>query len=76
MQTLTLPQKAAFANAPLPHTAQLPKASKPLHSLVLIADDDSLVRAIKHLTSEDENRHVRRITDPAFVTRLLDNNDS
>jgi CheY-like chemotaxis protein len=35
-----------------------------------------LVRAIKRLTSEDENRHVRRITNPAFVTRLLDNTDS
>lgn len=35
-----------------------------------------LLRAIRYLTSEDENRHVRRITDPAFVTRLLDNNDS
>jgi DNA-binding response OmpR family regulator len=32
-----------------------------------------LVRAIKRLTSEDENRHVRRITNPAFVTRLLGN---
>ena len=31
-----------------------------------------LVRAIKRLTSEDEKRHVRRITNPAFVTRLLD----
>jgi CheY-like chemotaxis protein len=30
-----------------------------------------LVRAIKRLTSEDETRHVRRITNPAFVTRLL-----
>jgi len=34
-----------------------------------------LVRAIKRLTSEDENRHVRRITDPAFVTRLLEGED-
>jgi CheY-like chemotaxis protein len=34
-----------------------------------------LVRAIKRLTSEDENRHVRRITNPAFVTRLLDSAD-
>jgi DNA-binding response OmpR family regulator len=33
-----------------------------------------LVRAIKRLTSEDKNRHFRRITNPAFVTRLLDNN--
>jgi CheY-like chemotaxis protein len=30
-----------------------------------------LVRAIKRLTSEDEKRHDRRITNPAFVTRLL-----
>jgi DNA-binding response OmpR family regulator len=30
-----------------------------------------LVRAIKRLTSEDENRHVRRITNRAFVTQLL-----
>jgi len=42
---------------------------KPLNIAVLL-------RAIKFLTSEDESRHVRRITDPAFVTRLLDNNDS
>jgi CheY-like chemotaxis protein len=30
-----------------------------------------LVRAIKKLTNEDENRHVRRITDRAFVTKFL-----
>ena len=30
-----------------------------------------LVRAIKRLTSEEENRHVRRITNRAFVTQLL-----
>ncbi len=30
-----------------------------------------LVRAIKRLTSEDEKRHVRRITNRAFVTQLL-----
>jgi DNA-binding response OmpR family regulator len=30
-----------------------------------------LVRAIKLLTSEDENHHVRRITNRAFVTQLL-----
>lgn len=30
-----------------------------------------LVRAIKRLTSEDEKRHDRRITNPAFVTQLL-----
>lgn len=35
-----------------------------------------LVRAVKRFTSEDESRHVRRITNPAFVTRLLDNNYS
>jgi DNA-binding response OmpR family regulator len=36
-----------------------------------------LLRAIMRLINEDENRHVRRITNPAFVTRLLDsNNDS
>src|SRR5881394_3617714 len=35
-----------------------------------------LVRAIKHLTSEDESRHIRRISDPAFITRLLDNDGS
>ncbi len=35
-----------------------------------------LVRAVKRLTSEDESRHVRRITNPAFVTRLLDNDYS
>ena len=35
-----------------------------------------LVRAIKRLTSEDENRHVRRVTSRAFVTRLLDSADA
>ena len=30
-----------------------------------------LVDAIKRLTSEDKNRHVRRITNRAFVTQLL-----
>jgi len=35
-----------------------------------------LVRAIQRLTSEDKNRHVRRITKRAFVTRLLDNTGS
>jgi CheY-like chemotaxis protein len=35
-----------------------------------------LVRAIKRLTSEDEKRHVRRITNPAFVTQLLDSVNS
>ncbi len=35
-----------------------------------------LVHAIKRLTSEDEKRHVRRITNPAFVTRLLDSVNS
>ena len=35
-----------------------------------------LVRAIKNLTSEDENRHVRRITNRAFVTQLLGSADS
>jgi len=29
-----------------------------------------LVRAIKRLTSEDENRHVRRITNRGFVTQF------
>ena len=35
-----------------------------------------LVRAIKRLTSENEKRHVRRITNRAFVTRLLDSANS
>ena len=35
-----------------------------------------LVRAIKRLTSEDENRHVRRITNRGFVTQLLDGGNS
>jgi len=35
-----------------------------------------LVRAVKRFTSGDESRQVRRISDPAFVTRLLDNNYS
>jgi len=30
-----------------------------------------LLRAIRRLTSEDENRHVRRITNHSFVTELL-----
>jgi chemosensory pili system protein ChpA (sensor histidine kinase/response regulator) len=34
-----------------------------------------LVRAIKRLTIEDNNRHVRRITNPGFVTELLLNAD-
>ena len=34
-------------------------------------DIAALVQAIKRLTSEDEHRHVRRITSPAFVTQLL-----
>jgi CheY-like chemotaxis protein len=34
-----------------------------------------LVRAVKRLTSEDEKRHVRRITNPAFVTQWLGSND-
>ena len=35
-----------------------------------------LLRAIKRLTSEEENRHVRRITNRAFVTQLLGNTGS
>ena len=35
-----------------------------------------LVRAIRRLTSEDENRHLRRITSRAFVTQLLGNTGS
>ena len=31
-----------------------------------------LVRAVKRLTREDEKRHVRRVTNRAFVTQLLD----
>jgi CheY-like chemotaxis protein len=31
-----------------------------------------LVQAIKSLASEDESARVRRVTDPAFVTQLLD----
>ena len=34
-----------------------------------------LVHAIKRLTSEDETRHVRRITNRAFVTQLLGSED-
>jgi chemosensory pili system protein ChpA (sensor histidine kinase/response regulator) len=34
-----------------------------------------LVRAIKRLTGEDEKRHVRRITNRAFVTQLLGSQD-
>jgi DNA-binding response OmpR family regulator len=32
-----------------------------------------LLRAIRKLTYEPENRHTKRITNPGFVTRLLDN---
>jgi DNA-binding response OmpR family regulator len=35
-----------------------------------------LVRAVKRFTSEDKERHMRRVTHSAFVTRLLDNNYS
>jgi two-component system, chemotaxis family, chemotaxis protein CheY len=35
-----------------------------------------LVSAIKRLASEDEPHRVRRITNPAFVTRLLDSTES
>ena len=35
-----------------------------------------LVKAIKRLTSENQDRHLSRITNPAFVTRLLDSADS
>ncbi len=35
-----------------------------------------LVSAIKHLTSEDEQRHVRRITNRRFVTKLLRGNEA
>jgi CheY-like chemotaxis protein len=42
---------------------------KPLNMTVLL-------RAIKHLTSEEECRHVRRITNRAFVTQLLGSNES
>ncbi|HEX4343776.1 MAG TPA: response regulator [Verrucomicrobiae bacterium] len=31
-----------------------------------------LMRAVKRLAGEDENRHVKRVTNPAFVTHLLD----
>jgi len=35
-----------------------------------------LVKAIRNLTNEEENRHVRRITNRGFVTQLLDENYS
>jgi chemosensory pili system protein ChpA (sensor histidine kinase/response regulator) len=35
-----------------------------------------LVKAIKHLSNEDKSRHVRRITNRGFVTKLLGNGDS
>ena len=35
-----------------------------------------LVHAIKRLTSENEARHVTRITNREFVTQLLGNTDS
>lgn len=34
-----------------------------------------LVRAIQRLSSEDESRHVRRITHHGFITELLDSED-
>jgi DNA-binding response OmpR family regulator len=39
---------------------------KPLNNSIL-------VKAVKRLTSENEDCHIRRITNRAFVTRLLDN---
>jgi CheY-like chemotaxis protein len=41
---------------------------KPLNIVVL-------VRTIKRLTLEDTKRHLRRITDPGFVTELLHSTD-
>jgi CheY-like chemotaxis protein len=35
-----------------------------------------LVSAVRRLANEEEGRHVNRITDRAFVTRLLGSNDS
>lgn len=35
-----------------------------------------LVNAIRSLTSEDEEQHVRRITNRAFVTHLLGSADT
>jgi DNA-binding response OmpR family regulator len=35
-------------------------------------DIPNLVRAIRRLTTEDEQRHTQRITNRDFVTRLLD----
>lgn len=35
-----------------------------------------LVRAIKRLASEDENHHLARVTNPAFVTQFLGNTAS
>lgn len=35
-----------------------------------------LVKAIKQLTDDEEPRHIRRIADPAFVTRLLVGSES
>lgn len=35
-----------------------------------------LLRAIRHLTSEDSDRHTRRITDRSFVTKLLSGSQS
>lgn len=35
-----------------------------------------LLRAIRKLTYEPENRHTKRITNPGFITRLLDNQTS
>jgi CheY-like chemotaxis protein len=37
-------------------------------------DFPKLMGAIKQLMNEDEGRHVRRITNPGFVTRLLNSN--
>ena len=34
-----------------------------------------LLRAIQRLTKEDKGRHLRRITNPSFVTRLLGSAD-
>jgi len=51
---MEIQQEATFVNAPVPLTNQRPKASKAVHSQVLIADDDALVRGSLAAVLESE----------------------
>jgi CheY-like chemotaxis protein len=47
-------QGATFSSAPLPATADQPRASKPSHNRILIADDDPVVRGSLAAVLESE----------------------